>query len=107
MAVSNAILNNLLLQKLPLYVPGINAYAVLAIGAAGITDAYHGEELRGVRQAYLDGLHGGWALGIAAFGVTFLWALVPRWPGRILTPAGTTARNNRDESQETPTATNG
>jgi hypothetical protein len=39
-----------------------------------------------VRQAYLDGLHAGWDLGIAVFGLTFLWALVLKWPRR-LTPA--------------------
>jgi hypothetical protein len=82
-AVSDAILNNLLLKKLPVYVPGIDAHAVLAAGAAGIKDVYHGNTLIGVKQAYLNGLHGGWALGIAAFGISFLWALVPKWPGRL------------------------
>jgi hypothetical protein len=84
-AVSNAILNNLLLRRLPHYVPGIDPHTVLAVGAAGIKDEYDGEVLHGVRQAYLDGLHGGWALGIAAFGVALLVALWPEWPGRLST----------------------
>ncbi|CRG83495.1 Putative HC-toxin efflux carrier TOXA [Talaromyces islandicus] len=102
-AVADAILNNLLLQKLPHYVPDIDSQSVLRVGAGGIKNAYQGEELRGVQQAYLDGLHGSWALGIAAFGVTFLWALVPRWPGRLLPPSGTkcdTQINERDMSDQ-------
>ncbi|KAI1765517.1 putative MFS transporter [Hypoxylon sp. FL1150] len=82
-AATDAVLNNILLQKVALYVPGLDGNEVLAVGAAGIKDAYGGEVLRGVRQAYLDGLHAGWALAIASFGFTFLWALVPKWPGRL------------------------
>jgi hypothetical protein len=85
-AVTDAILNNLLLQKLPQYVDGIDPHAVLAVGAAGIKETYHGEVLKGVQQAYLDGLHGGWALGTAAFSITLLWAAMPKWPGRISAP---------------------
>ncbi|KAI1158620.1 putative MFS transporter [Nemania serpens] len=85
-AVTDAILNNLLLQKIPHYVPQLDGHEVLAVGAAAIKDVYSGEVLRGVRLAYLDGLHAAWALGIAAFGLTFFWALLPKWPGR-LTPA--------------------
>jgi MFS transporter, DHA2 family, glioxin efflux transporter len=58
-ATADAILNNLLLKKLPDYVPDIDPQAVLAVGAAGIKDTYHGEVLSGVWQAYLDSLHGG------------------------------------------------
>lgn len=87
-AVADAILNNLLLQKLPQYVPGIDPQSVLRVGAGGIKNAYQGKVLGGVQQAYLDGLHGSWALGIAAFGATFLWALVPKWPGNLLQPSG-------------------
>lgn len=82
-AVTDAVLNNLLLKKLPYYVPGIDPQAVLGVGAAGINNAYFGDTLRGIQQAYLDGLHGGWALGAAAYGATLLWALVPQWPGRL------------------------
>ena len=87
-AVSDAMLNNILLRKLPEYVPGIDPRIVLSLGAAGIKDAYHGDELRGVRLAYLDGLHGGWAFGAAAFGVALLCAAVPKWPGRLLAAGG-------------------
>lgn len=100
-AVADAILNNLLLQKLPQYVPDIDPQSILSVGAGGIKNAYQGEVLRGVQQAYLDGLHGSWALGIVAFGVTFLWALVPKWPGKLLPPSGEkqdAQANEEDES---------
>ena len=85
-AVADAILNNILLQKLPYYVPHVSPQTVLSVGAGGIENTYQGEDLIGVRQAYLDGLHGSWALGIAAFGITFLWALLAKWPGKLSAP---------------------
>ncbi|KAI1380491.1 putative MFS transporter [Hypoxylon crocopeplum] len=103
--VTNAILNSLLLQKLPYYVTGIDPHAVLQVGAAGIEDAYHGETLRGVRPAYLDGLHGGWALGTAAFGVAFLWAFAPKWPRRLSPPGGSDVQGKEDKSYQTQTLT--
>ncbi|KAF7547655.1 hypothetical protein G7Z17_g7589 [Cylindrodendrum hubeiense] len=57
--------------------------AVLMVGAAAIKDTYDGDVLEGVRQAYLDGLHGGWAVGVVAFGIALLWAIIPKWPGRL------------------------
>lgn len=87
-AVTDAILNNVLEHKVPQYVPGLDGHTVLAVGAAGIKDAFTGDVLKGVRLAYLDGLHAGWALGTAAFGITILWALFPQWPGRLTAPVG-------------------
>lgn len=55
-AVTDAILNNLLIRRLPHSVPEIDPQAVLSIGAAGIKDVYSGEMLKGVQLAYLDGL---------------------------------------------------
>jgi hypothetical protein len=86
-AATDAVLNNILLQRIPRYVPGLDGHDVLAVGAAGINDVYSGEVLAGVHQAYLDGLHAGWALGTAAFGISLLWAVLPKWPGRLTGPA--------------------
>ncbi|KAK6086612.1 major facilitator superfamily transporter [Seiridium cupressi] len=98
-SLSDAILVNILLERLPYHVPGIDPEAVLVAGAAGIKNVYEGEVLRGVQLAYLDGLHGGWALATAAFGVTLLWALIPRWPGRLSPPDRADARGYEDESK--------
>jgi hypothetical protein len=48
---------------------------------------YQGDVLYGVQRAYLDGLHGGWALAVAALGVATFWAVIPKWPGRLLPQA--------------------
>ncbi|KAH8651187.1 putative MFS transporter [Xylariales sp. PMI_506] len=98
-ATTDALLNNILLRKLPHYVPGIDPRSVLDVGAAGINSVYEGEVLKGIQQAYLDGLHGGWALSTAAFGVATLWALIPKWPGRLLALGGTSAEGNEDKSR--------
>lgn len=103
-AVADAILNNLLLQKLPHYVPDIDPQAVLAVGAAGIKNAYDGDVLRGVRKAYLDGLHGGWAFGAAVFGVALVWALIPQWPGRLSPPRPNVSDTSGKESKSSQSA---
>ncbi|KAK2611785.1 hypothetical protein N8I77_005109 [Diaporthe amygdali] len=99
-AVSDAITNNILLKRLAHYVPDVSPEAVLAVGAAGIKDAYKGDVLIGVKKAYLDGLHASWALAIAAFGVTFLWALIPKFPGRLTPPGGNADQSKGDSSDK-------
>lgn len=84
-AATDALLNNMLLRKIPQLAPGTDGHEVLRVGAAGLTEAYSGQTLRGVRESYLDGLHAGWALGTAGFGISLLWALTPKWPGRLTT----------------------
>ncbi|KAF2685009.1 MFS general substrate transporter [Lentithecium fluviatile CBS 122367] len=85
-AVTDAALNNILLRKVPQYVPGLDGREVLRVGAAGLQDAYSGQVLQGVRQAYLDGIRAGLSLGVASFGVAIACALVPKWPGRLVRP---------------------
>ncbi|KAI1874082.1 uncharacterized protein JN550_002661 [Neoarthrinium moseri] len=99
-AVTDAILNNLILERTPRYAANVDPHAVLLVGAAGIHKAYSGEELRGVQMAYLDGLHGGWALGTAAFGVAVFWALVPEWPGKLAPPASDDDSSQTEEEKE-------
>lgn len=89
-AATDAMLYNMLLRRVPHDVPALDGHAVLAVGAAGIKDTFPGDILEGVRLAYLDGLHAGRALlGTAAFGMTCLWALLPKRPGRFISPSGT------------------
>ncbi|KAI1842238.1 hypothetical protein JX266_011523 [Neoarthrinium moseri] len=93
-------LNNLILERIPRYAANVDPHAVLLVGAAGIHKAYSGEELRGVQLAYLDGLHGGWALGTAAFGVAVFWALVPEWPGKLAPPASDDDSSQTEEEKK-------
>lgn len=81
---TDAIMNNLILQKVPVYMPGETGADVLGVGAAGLESAFSGDRLRGARLAYLSGLRGSWAMAIAMFGVTFLCALVPARGGKLV-----------------------
>ena len=83
-AATDAALNNIILRKVPKYVSGLHGHEVLKSGAAGLQQAYSGEVLQGVRQAYLDGLRAGWVLGVAAFGMAVVSALFPQWPGKLV-----------------------
>lgn len=83
-AATDAALNNIILRKVPQYVVGVDGHEVLKLGAAGLQEAFSGEVLQGVRQAYLDGLRAGWALGVAAFVMAVICALFPRWPGKLV-----------------------
>lgn len=77
-------MNNGLLRSLPKHVPDIDPHDVLAVGAAGLENHFSGDTLAGVRLAWVDGLRGAWALGIALFGVAFLTAFIAKWPGSIV-----------------------
>ncbi|RYP18867.1 hypothetical protein DL765_003655 [Monosporascus sp. GIB2] len=70
--------------NVPRYVSGIDAHEVLLIGAGGLQDAFNGETLRGVRQAFVDGLKGAWALGVAMFCVSFFCVFIAKWPGYLV-----------------------
>lgn len=83
MGSTDAIMNNLILNKVPQYMPGETGADVLGVGAAGLASAFSGDRLRGARRAYLDGLRGSWAMAMAMFGITFLCALVPARGGRL------------------------
>jgi hypothetical protein len=86
-AMSDSIMNNLLLKNLATYAPSVEPYAVLHMGAYGIQDSFDDETLRGVRQAWMVGLRGAWTLMIALFGMAFLSSFIVKWPGSLI-PAG-------------------
>ncbi|KAL9109925.1 MAG: hypothetical protein Q9227_005448 [Pyrenula ochraceoflavens] len=83
-AATDSIMNNLLLKNLPKYAPSVDPPQVINIGAYGIQDFFHGDVLRGVREAWVVGLRGAWALGIALFCVACVFTIVPKWPGSLI-----------------------
>ncbi|XXH01870.1 hypothetical protein Hte_008232 [Hypoxylon texense] len=82
-AASSAITNNLLIQSVPKYVPSVSVADVLAVGPYDLEMYFTGDDLRGIRQAYVDGLRGAWALGIALWGISFFTVFLTKWPGRM------------------------
>lgn len=85
-AASDSIMNNLLLKNVAKYAQNINPHTVLEIGAYGIRDKFDAETLRGVRQAWMVGLRGAWAMVIALFGMAFLSSFLAKWPGSLAPP---------------------
>ncbi|KAI1484460.1 hypothetical protein F5X96DRAFT_675621 [Biscogniauxia mediterranea] len=93
---TDSVLNNLLLESLPRYLPSQNPFEALHLGASSLESSFNGDELRGDRRDYLDGLHGSWALAIALFDVAFLAALMSKAGDRL-----EARQHHRDsESQE-------
>jgi MFS transporter, DHA2 family, glioxin efflux transporter len=83
LAASSAVTNNLLLNNLPIYAPSVNPEDVFKVGAYDLQNNFSGVELRGIREAYIVGLRGAWAMGIALFGMAFVAAFLAKWPGKM------------------------
>lgn len=56
---------------------------VFTTGAFDLQNHFSGDELRGIREAYVVGLRGAWAMGIALFCTAFLAAFLAKWPGKM------------------------
>jgi len=82
-AASDSIMNNLLLKNLPKYAPNVEPHSILELGAYGIQNKLDAETLVGVRQAWMVGLRGAWAMVIALFGMAFLSSFISKWPGSL------------------------
>ena len=70
---------NILLKKIPLYVPSIDPQSVLAVGATQIRTAFPPEIVSGIINAYMDGLRGSFALAIACAGIATLVGAGAKW----------------------------
>lgn len=101
-ASTDSILNNLLLESLPKYAPSVTPQSVIDAGSSGLRHVFSGAELTEVRQSYLEGLHGSWAMSIALFGVTLLCAFVPMWPGKLRVVGDQETDKDRDGGTAVP-----
>ncbi|KAH6646240.1 putative MFS transporter [Truncatella angustata] len=84
---TNSVLDNILIKKVVEYAPDISPVAVLEMGATGIREAYHNETFASIRQAFLEGVRASLILSCAFLGVSILWTLAPKWPGRLSRPS--------------------
>ncbi|KAK4214761.1 putative HC-toxin efflux carrier [Rhypophila decipiens] len=80
---TNSVLDNILVQKLDVYVPQLTHAEVFTAGATGIQDQYSGATLLGIRMAFLEGVRASMVLACAFLGVSIFWSLAPKWPGRM------------------------
>jgi MFS transporter, DHA2 family, glioxin efflux transporter len=72
-------LANVVLKKLPLYVPHLNPASVFAVGATELKNVFSAVELRGIQHAYMDGLHISWAIAIACSGGALIVSFFSKW----------------------------
>ncbi|KAJ8106107.1 hypothetical protein ONZ43_g7175 [Nemania bipapillata] len=99
-SASSAITNNLLIQKVPIYAPGVTSAEVLALGPYDLGSHYSGATLHGIRQAYVEGLRGSWALGIGLWGVAFFCAFLSKWPGHMIPAPEDTSSGAESEPEK-------
>jgi hypothetical protein len=78
-AAGQSALANVVLKKLPIYVPSVNPAQVFAVGATDLKNLFPAAELLGIQHAYMDGLHTAWAIAIASAGVALIVSLVSKW----------------------------
>jgi hypothetical protein len=70
---------NRLVQRLPVYAPGVNPALVVATGATNLRDVFPADQLDGILHAYMDGLKLTFLLAIVLGGVAVIVSLFPKW----------------------------
>ncbi|PMD38673.1 major facilitator superfamily transporter [Hyaloscypha variabilis F] len=78
-AAGQSALANVVLKKLPVYVPNVDPAKVFAIGATELKNVFSAAEMVGIKHAYMDGLHAAWAIAIASAGVALIVSLFSKW----------------------------
>ncbi|KAI3328830.1 putative gliotoxin efflux pump [Ustulina deusta] len=102
-SAASAIINNILVQKVPIYAPETTSAEVLSIGPYDLSARFSGATLLGIKKAYIDGLRASWALSIGLWGVAFFCAFLAKWPGHIV-PAQEDAGSDTEEKKPTVSA---
>ncbi|KAI0904505.1 putative gliotoxin efflux pump [Ustulina deusta] len=102
-SAASAIINNILVQKVPIYAPETTSAEVLSIGPYDLSARFSGATLLGIKKAYIDGLRASWALSIGLWGVAFFCAFLAKWPGHIV-PAQEDAGSDTEEKKPTISA---
>lgn len=78
-SAAQAAFGNTLVKKLPITAPNVEPGAVLAAGATQLRTIFPPEQIQGILEAYVSGLRVVFALSTGLVGISFLFALMPRW----------------------------
>jgi len=78
-SAGQSIFENRLIQSLVKHGSTVNAGLVLATGASDLHSTFNSTQFSVIQAAYMTGLHGAFALGIASGGVAFFIALSQPW----------------------------
>ncbi|TRX92880.1 hypothetical protein FHL15_006286 [Xylaria flabelliformis] len=99
-SAASSITNNLLINSLPRLAPGVDPAQVLGIGPSDLQAHFEGDQLLGVRKAYVVGLRGAWALAIALWGFSALMVAFSKWPGHMIPAKEDDASDEQAETKE-------
>ncbi|KAI1660476.1 putative MFS transporter [Daldinia decipiens] len=74
-AAAQSLFINRLLSAASIHVPDADRATIIATGATDLQRVFPGDQLIGIRESYLDGLHAAWAMAIAFAGAALLTGL--------------------------------
>lgn len=74
-AAAQSIFINRLLSTVSVRLPDIDRATIIATGATDLQRVFPPDQLLAIRESYLDGLHGAWAMAIAFAGAALLTGL--------------------------------
>ena len=78
-SAGQAALSNILIGHIQTYDPSVNPQLLIATGATQLRSVFSAEQMVGIFEAYMDGLHAAFAIGIATTGLATLVSLASRW----------------------------
>lgn len=71
--------SNKLISQAAILAPGVDKTLVVMTGASELRTTFHGAQLNGVLNAYMDGLRVPFAIAIACAAISTLLAFAPKW----------------------------
>ena len=78
-SAGQAALSNILISHIKTYDPTVNPQLLLATGATQLRDVFSAEQMVGILEAYMDGLHAAFAIGITLAGLATFISLASEW----------------------------
>jgi hypothetical protein len=71
--------SNKLISQAAVLAPGVDRTLVVMTGASELRTVFHGAQLNGILNAYMDGLRVPFAIAIACAAVSTVLAFAPKW----------------------------
>jgi MFS transporter, DHA2 family, glioxin efflux transporter len=74
-----AALSNILISHIKTYDPSVDPKLLLATGATQLRSVFSADQMVGILEAYMDGLHAAYAIAITVAGLATFVSLAARW----------------------------
>jgi MFS transporter, DHA2 family, glioxin efflux transporter len=78
-SAGQAALSNILISHIKTYDPTVSPQLLLATGATQLRDVFSAEQMVGILEAYMDGLHATFAIAITIAGLATFVSLASEW----------------------------